>query len=139
MFRNTRRVVAALAAMALLPAATAAAQDPVLDHILALPDQTAMNHASSAGSTTAPLPGSEAGVLGTTTAPAPEAITRPAQPIQVQQPPQQPVTQPNQPKKKLRNGTTCKGKRVRTCVTYRKGKLVKRCVTRHHHRRCAKP
>lgn len=138
MFRNTSRVLAALAAMALLPVATAAAQDPVLDHILALPDQTAMNHASSAGSTTAALPGTEAGVLGTTTAQAPETIAKPVQPTQVQQP-QQPVTQPDQPKKKLRNGTTCKGKRVRTCATYRNGKLVKRCVTRHHHRKCTKP
>jgi hypothetical protein len=53
--------------------------------------------------------------LGTTTAKPPEEITQPAQPTQPTQagPAAAAITQP---KEKLRNGTTCKGKRVRTCV-----------------------
>jgi len=140
------RLAPMIATFALLPAAAASAQDPVLDRILALPDQSGMTHSSSAGSTTAALPDTDAGTLGTTSATAPEQIAQPAQPTTQTQPAQpqtQAPAQPQQPavtpKKPLRTGTTCRGKRVRTCLTYRQGKLVKRCVARHGHRRCTRP
>src|SRR5215218_9940797 len=91
------RLVSLAATLALLPASAASAQDPVLDRILALPDQSGMTHSSAAGSTTAAIPSTEAGTLGTTSATAPEQIAQPAQPTpspQAAQPQPQPVTQP---------------------------------------------
>lgn len=135
------RLTAALAALALLPAAAASAQDPVLDQMLALPSQTAMGHGAPSDGL-APLPAGDTGTLGATTVTGPQPVmqsvnpaTQGTTPAPVQ--PVHPIVKRTPPR---RNGTTCTAKHgSRTCLTYSKGLLVKRCVTRRHHRTCTRP
>jgi hypothetical protein len=143
----TRRfawLAAAVTAAALVPAGAASAQGSLVEQLLALPDETAMGHTSAAGATTADLPAAASGTLGSTTAAPPEQVTQPVTPTQPAPQGQGTGTVTPAPvakrKAPARSGTTCTRRRgTRTCLTYRRGRLVKRCVTRHGHRRCTRP
>ncbi len=155
--RRTALLAAGLTAVALVPAAAAvpaSAQQQdgtaLLNELLALPDDTAMGHGSSQGATAGAPPTGASGTIGTTTAGAPEQVVVPAVPGSSGQPPSSGQgagqgsgqTAPAKPAPKtVRTRTTCtrphKGTRV--CRTYRDGRLVRRCVTRHGRKTCTRP
>ena len=117
MFRNSSRLVAALAAAALVPVATAAAQDPVLDRMLALPSQSGMALRQREPARPPPRCRTRIPARSATTSTRPRSSPRnPPTPIHTQPAAADPgAGAPSSPRSIVeeaakRTGTTCKGK-----------------------------